>query len=489
MKTADDWTREYRAFVAVFEQVNAELSRIPGVIRISVGVKDEAGRRTERMAFRVYVREKLPEEALPPEQVVPRSISGYPTDVVVEHRKVNVVGFQDENDQGSYETKVGGIQIGNDQKLETGTLGCFATRNEDSKLVLLSNYHVLLSNYPKNLTKSQIEALKVKIGQPRYCGCLCCGCNGIGVVVDGAGGSLDCAIAAVNEGVPYYDRIRRILRSDASIEQEGMFLGYDEEHIPGHKVWKVGKRTGLTRGTIVDAPLPLNAVAPTDIMIDPDLPFSLFVNHGDSGSVLVSRESMKIVGLCKSAEDSNPSPAIENLTGRAFATPIRLVMDAMKIQINGSDELWWSEVGRRLPDVSTRWEPPFAPIGDRLRQSPIGAQALALIETHRSELLRLVNTSRRGMVAWQRLQGPSFAAAYARSAKEPLYKIPRMINGISRRRALADVHAMLQRLGSEPLRRDLARYDSALIALLRRHDSVDALLETVEQDRTAAGRA
>jgi hypothetical protein len=475
VKTPSDWTREYRDFLAVFEEVNAELLRIPGVIRVSVGVKEQGGGLTERMAFRVYVRAKLPEDAIPPEHIVPRTIRGYATDVVVELPRVNIAGFNDENDDRNYETKVGGIRIGNDKGLQAGTLGCFATRNSDSQLVLLSNYHVLLSDYPTTLARADIPGQKIAIGQPRYESCCCCGCNGIGVVADGVYGALDCAIAEVNESVPYYDRIKRILRNDGSIEQEGMFLGSDTP-VPGRKVWKIGARTGLTRGTIVDVP--------NDILVANDPPFSLFVDHGDSGSALVDADSMKIVGLLKSAERNAGV-----MTGRAFATPIGLVVAALGIQINGSDELWWTEVARRQADISLQPDSPFAPVAARLRASPVGAQALELVEAHRSEVLALVNRSRRGKVAWQRLQGPSFVAAYARSAREPAYQVPTAINGMSRQRALARMHSLLRDLGSEELRRDLARYDTALVDLLLRHDSVGALLDAVEGAGLAAGSA
>jgi hypothetical protein len=201
VKTPNDWTREYHDFVAVLNEVNAELLRIPGVIRVSVGVKEKDGALTQRMAFRVYVRAKVAEDAISPEQIVPRIIRGFPTDVVVEGGKEEIAGFNDENDGRNYETKLGGIRIGNDKQLHTGTLGCFATRTSDSKLVLLSNYHVLLSDYPPppeathdsqgrplspqapRLQRADIPSTKILIGQPTYSGCGCCGCNAIGVVV------------------------------------------------------------------------------------------------------------------------------------------------------------------------------------------------------------------------------------------------------------------------------------------------------------------
>jgi hypothetical protein len=60
---------------------------------------------------------------------------------------------------------------------------------------------------------------------------------------------------------------------------------------------------------------------------------------------------------------------------------------------------------------------------------------------------------------------------------------------MSRQRALARMHSLLRDLGSEKLRRDLVRYDTALVDLLLSHDSVGALLDAVEGAGLAAGSA
>src|SRR5262245_44711331 len=168
MKTPDDWTREYHELLAVVDEVRDELLRIPGVTKVSVGVKERGGGLTNQMAFRVYVREKVPESALPPEQLVPRTIRGYPTDVVVEHGRVLLLGFNDENDDKNYDHKVGGIRIGNDKELSTGTLGCFGWRNSDDKMVMISCYHVMVDGFPRTLTSAEVAAKNIKIGQPRH---------------------------------------------------------------------------------------------------------------------------------------------------------------------------------------------------------------------------------------------------------------------------------------------------------------------------------
>src|SRR5437762_537266 len=102
------------------------------------------------------------------------------------HGALNLTGFNDENDERNYPRKVGGIRIGNDTSGGLGTLGCFARRNSDSSVVMLSNHHVLFNSG---------AAIGAKVGQPDYEKSCCCTCNEIGEVVDGELGNLDCAIA------------------------------------------------------------------------------------------------------------------------------------------------------------------------------------------------------------------------------------------------------------------------------------------------------
>ena len=55
---------------------------LPTVRKIEVGFKQVAGEMTNRIALRITVAKKLPLAQVPPDQLIPESIFGMPTDVV-----------------------------------------------------------------------------------------------------------------------------------------------------------------------------------------------------------------------------------------------------------------------------------------------------------------------------------------------------------------------------------------------------------------------
>jgi hypothetical protein len=153
------------------------------------------------MAFQAFVTEKVPENQLRPEQVIPKMIEGFRIDVQRRHDQMKVIGFDDEDDWKNYSTKVGGIRIGSQNSGGTGTLGCLCRKTSDNSVLMLNNHHVLFSGEAK---------VGSKVGQPEHSKSLCCVCNEIGEVVDGEAGALDCAIAKLNTDVPFFSKVRQI---------------------------------------------------------------------------------------------------------------------------------------------------------------------------------------------------------------------------------------------------------------------------------------
>jgi hypothetical protein len=62
--------------------VLSQLLAIPNVRRIEVAKKEVAGSATNTLALRITVAKKLPIAQIPPDQMIPSSIFGMPTDVV-----------------------------------------------------------------------------------------------------------------------------------------------------------------------------------------------------------------------------------------------------------------------------------------------------------------------------------------------------------------------------------------------------------------------
>jgi len=134
----------------VKKQVEDELSKKANVIGVGVGLKEVDGKITDKPAIRVYVEKKVPESQLKPEDVIPKKIEGYDTDVI-ETGEVWALGFldlQETNRKGKIRPAVGGVSIGH-IGITAGTLGCVVTKNKMPKI--LSNNHVLANSNDANI--------------------------------------------------------------------------------------------------------------------------------------------------------------------------------------------------------------------------------------------------------------------------------------------------------------------------------------------------
>ena len=461
MKSREAWVEEQERALAVYDEVREELLQIPGVVEVGVGIKETGGELTEHVAFRVYVEEKLPESEFPADKIIPKTIRGFPTDVIKRRDQIPAIGFNDEDDSTNYAKKVGGIRIGSENGGGTGTLGCFCRRTTDNKVVFLSNHHVLFSG------SAQVGS---KVGQPDFSDCCCCTCNSIGTVADGQAGALDCAIATLNSDVPFFTKIKTIKRDNGTVEQNGAIAG-NAPAVMSDEVWKVGARTGLTRGTITQ-------VAP-DVELTPLPAFPRFAFFGDSGSVVVRRISGDVVGLLKSID-----AATETL---AFATPIAAVLTAMHITITPTDVTQDFDVLAANEEadpveatLALARQHAFNDLARRLETSEVGRRVLAEIDRHRPEAFRLVNNERAVTVAWHRSKGPTFLAALARSAREPAYRIPAEIEGVTREQALRSLGNVFTAYGSPALRAAIEVHGPDLIDAFLGSDTVAEYLEMLE---------
>jgi hypothetical protein len=456
--TREELQAEQEKYLQAYDEIKQELLQIPGVVDVGVGVKETDDKLTTQLAYRVYVEEKLPESELAPEHVIPPTIYGFRTDVIKERKRQVMIGFNDENDSKNYKTKVGGIRIKSENG-GAGTLGCFCRRTSDNKVVFLSNHHVLFAGS---------ATIGSAVGQPEVKGSLCCKCNKIGVIADGAPRPIDCAIATLDSGVPFFPKIKKIKRNDGTTELSGVITG-SADALVTDEVWKVGEITGLTRGTIAQ-------VAP-DLEIHTLAPFDIFAEQGDSGSVVVRRLDGKVVGLFKE---------INIATGfLSYATPIQAVIDAMHITIIPTDETQnfgdAAEPDEEESDLAgVPAESPFAALAQRIEASPKNGLLVQMNKKHQSECLDLVNHRRAVTVAWQRNHGPTFLAALGRSAKEPTYRLPSEIEGVTREQALREILGALAMNGSPRLRADIEAYRDLLIEIVNTNETVDELLKALQ---------
>lgn len=448
MSTREQRRVESERLLALLPQVQEELQRFAGVERVSVGLRERGGAIVrDEMVFRVHVVRKRPSSELAPGELIPASIRGVPIDVVVRRMPEAETGFNDENDSKQYRPVCGGISISADDAVpEIGaTLGCIC-RTTDGKVVALSNWHVLIK--PDG-------AKGKRAGQPLFRTSCCCACDVIGEILD-FDQTLDCAIATIKSDIGWAPKIRRIMRSDGTVEEEGIIKGSGVP-VPGDDVYKIGIRTGLTRGVVTD-------IHPDRVEVTPDAEFPRMSNKGDSGSVYVSQFTGLVIGLHNAGDGT-----------RGFGIPFPLVKARLNIDVIPTPPDTHYDVLEFAADEIIL-QPPYDTLAARLRERESGRQLLQLMRTHRDEVLSLINHRRRVSVTWQRTQGPAWLAAFGRSAGDPAYTIPRQIDGIDRRDAVRYIGDALAANASPALAASFAEFGGALAAVLSESASADDLV-------------
>jgi hypothetical protein len=468
---------------------DATLRAIPGVRHICVALKVTGEFVTDKQCIRVYVREKLPDDEVPPEEQIPSSIDGVDTDVVV------VQPFEFSVDTQKYRPLKGGIMIsnliidvneaGNDQTMGVATFGCTATRIRDGKPMLLTNAHVLRMNggkkgdsifqpAPLSLPQFRLDQLpkrrstdedliafiaetemndKVDAGVARLDVSSCCRCCGLDFRDEIVGLSVD--------GTPPSNKILGLRHA-----------------LPGQTVFKVGITTGRTVGKVVtddtDALPPAkfqgkkySFVGQIEIASDDDDPFSL---HGDSGAVIIDEDGF-ILGLLAGSVGVLPPDA------RTFANHISDVTSALGITINIDRSTHHSSGARvAVPRATFAFEPNaqtaalYATSKARLLSDPAGAWLWAMGETYREEILTLITSHRPVTVVWHRAGGPAVFAAALKTIREGGETLPVPPNGTTLEAGLSRVGDALAAHGSPALRAAIAEHREVLLNAV--HDSV-----------------
>lgn len=471
MKTSDAWMREHDRLMGMLDEARAVLQQYPGVVSVEIGIKESGGDLTDDLSWRVYVTKKLPESELTPEAVIPDEILGVKTDVI--EYDLPTPTF----DSNKYRPLKGGIQIDNEQPAGSGTLGCFAQVDGTLEIVALTNAHVVETGGATNT---------IEMGQPEYTECCCCACDEIGTCGTSdrkLDGSVDAAIVHLKSGIGITNVIRG-LNADSS---DGTVQGSRAASVSTDTVVKVGRTSDRTTGTVVSITHATGATADgtpartNQILVKPDAGVTKFQDLGDSGSALVDKDN-KVIGLMWGAYLTPGS----SLFGHGIACPINAVKSALSITIPEGGLNTVGATMRVTEPVILRREQPEASeliglLQTRLAQTSQGRALLDLIDTHRNEIIRLIQHNRAVMVTWHRKQGPAYLAALGRSAKHPGYRIPAEIEGISRADLLTGMADALEAHGSERLRDAVRRYAPALLDLLMRYDSVHQIADALDE--------
>lgn len=132
-------------FLAALERARGYFKQFEGVASVGFGQKETGNVFQDNISLVISVAEKKNEADVPPDQRIPPSFEGFPTDVVVVKHSIPAVC----NNNNPYDSIQGGIQICpnlNTAAVAGGTLGCIVRKKNDSNrenMHLLSNKHVL----------------------------------------------------------------------------------------------------------------------------------------------------------------------------------------------------------------------------------------------------------------------------------------------------------------------------------------------------------
>jgi hypothetical protein len=476
---------------------DATLRAIDGVLKTCVALKVLQDFVTDTMCIRVYVREKLPDEDVPPDQQIPKTIDGVDTDVVV------VTPFSFTSDTRTVRPLKGGCEISNliididpDSGLPVvgdGTFGCTATLIRDRSVQLLSNAHVLMQNkaqhgdaifqpsianvppfLPSELPKRRVTdedriafitdhkiTNRVDAAIARLDVSSCCRCCGLDFRNEIAGLSV--------EGKPPSNKILGLRHA-----------------LPGLEVYKVGIATGRTVGKVVTddtVDLPpakwmgqeLAFTGQIEITsVDENEWFSL---HGDSGAVIIDQDGF-IVGLLMGANRETPP------SHRTIANHISDVCSALGIEIN-IDRSTHSSAGARVdvPRATFEFQPNaetaelYAKGKARLLGDPAGAWLWAMGEEHREEIVTLITSHRPVTVAWHRAGGPAVFAAALKTIREGGETLPAPPNGTTLEAGLIRIGEALAAHGSHALREAIAEHREVLLNAVRGSETLDDVLD------------
>lgn len=276
------------------------LKAFPNVIGVGVGHEIAGGKRTDRVAIRVYVRKKLPKDQLAPDAILPDTLDGFPVDVIEDEFWIH----QSRLDAHTF--LVGGISVGNFLLGGAGTLGVSVFDNRTGQELFLSNWHVL-------------------------CGSDTCQAGEL-IIQPGAfdGGTQADLVAHLFKAVLNQDVDAAVALplGQRPLFKEVFEVGFVEsfnQAVLGSTVHKSGRTTGLTTGPISDisADVTVNGYPGgsrdfrDQIVIDGSVSAP-----GDSGSVWLN-EADEVVGLNFAGSSS-----------RAIANHIALVFAALDINLN-----------------------------------------------------------------------------------------------------------------------------------------------------------
>jgi hypothetical protein len=537
-----EYSAEQRAQIARARQVQQayedQLLDLPGVNAIGLSLKTVDGVRIPEFALVVHVTQKKPLAELPPGEQIPPEIEGVKTDVVVGGPFYAHAGVPSDSDQAKYRPVIGGSAISPDGRSPAGTqkfgtLGCVAV-NQDPAITDPSKQYLLLTNSHVLFKAPSVTHTGEKVGQPDTCS-VCSKCldhtiahmdhdgvlsgypsgspPGPGPWIDAAVATLDpqtkwvAAVIQSGEGSSY--TTEPIAGTHPMDDNDVLFqLDANGTQQPVYAVHKRGAKTRDTKGWVISIHLTAHVIyqdEPSDnplvltfneaIAVVPQTGFDVFGAEGDSGSVVLNDQS-QVIGLEFGGTEGQTGP-----TAKSFVLPIAAVEAQLKVKVADS-ATYPGEQTVPNPPAGAHATPPAGaqavpatpqPVGqlaqrfvqaeEDLRATVTGARLADTVRRDLPEIRSLVNTNRRVLVVWRRMDGPRWLEQGLRCLIDREQPFPAEFAGRSLADCAAAFSGILQEHGSARLAADAAwlgrllpgfagRSYEEMLALLRSRDDV-----------------
>lgn len=278
-------------------RLRPQLLRLRNVLGCGVGYKERRGETTDVKSLVVFVEKKLPLMALSLAERVPPEVDGIPTDVIAVGR-LRLLADR----TARVRPAPPGVSIGHN-RITAGTFGAVAYDEDTGRPLILSNNHVLA-----NITDGRDE--RASLGDPVYQP----GAYDTGAVDDTIGHLLRfapihtigtwSAASDTSQTDVGFNLIDAALADPISpdvitpnILGLGAVQGVATPKV-GERIWKSGRTTGVTTGTIsaVAATLNVNMGEVGMAMFEDQIVTSPMAEPGDSGSAGLTEDG-RIVGL------------------------------------------------------------------------------------------------------------------------------------------------------------------------------------------------
>jgi hypothetical protein len=310
----------------------------PNVVGLGTAYKVVAGKTTEELCLVTLVEKKQSYTSLSAKEAIPPSVNGISTDVI-EVGRLHALATPCDR----WRPIPGGVSIGH-YKITAGTFACVVRDRRTKSRLILSNNHVLADSnnaligdailQPGEVDGGKLDQdtgaglarfVEVKYGSqpelPAWKKSLITFLKGLGL------DNLAALLGFVAETYNQVDAAVARPTSDDLILDAIQEIGTVGGTVPatlGLAVRKSGRSTGLTKGTVIilDSTVTIDYDGGNSARFDNQIITTNMSQPGDSGSLLVSAQEPKAVGLLFAGSDQV-----------TIFNPIQLVLDSLEVDL------------------------------------------------------------------------------------------------------------------------------------------------------------